>query len=908
MTFDAQRLYELLPAIHRIRDAEAAGADTEQGGPLQQLIAVIAEQAAVLEENLAQLYDDQFIETCADWVTPYIGGLIGYRSLHGVAPSISSPRADVANTIAHRRRKGTAAMLEQLARDVTGWDARVVEFFELLITTQYMNHLRLHNAASPDLRAWEPLERLGTAFNSIAHTVDVRRIATRQGKFNIPNIGVFLWRLHAYSLTGSPAFQVDQNRCLFGPLGNNTPLFTRPEAEEVITHIAEPINVPAPISRRVLDEYLQDYYGNGKSIWLRVMDAQGGAQEIGPEEIHVCNLSDARDAGRRQRISVAGLTGQTFTLTFAGETTDAIASDASLAEIQTALEELDSIAAGDISVTGEVTSSGVDVVVSFMESFALVPVPAISVSIQDLGDAQGVTTRVDLNWAHDNHLQIAIDPVLGRLWFPSNVRQLVHIAGHRSGSYRLSFGDEMTAAIASNATAADIRAALLQLDNLTTESVSVIGNVGSSEIRIVVGFSAALGENIPVIVVDTDQLTPNPTVVSVTQLPRAGDEGSNLQVNFHHGFGAALGGGEYSRERTSDAEGTTVLRVPDDHATIQAALAALTGDGVVEITNSGRYEESLSMPVPANGNLHIRARDGHRPTIVLRQPLVLRRDTSSEITLDGLMLAAASVTVSATDNVLRRLILRHCTLVPALALTVDGESMHPTLPSLIVEQEGVTVVIDNCIIGAVRTTPVTKVEVSDSIIDATDPAHIAFASAADAENESGGDLTIQNSTVIGLVFAGSLPLVSNTIFHASAQGAAPVRSVRKQIGCVRFSYLPSGSQVPRCYRCQPDLAIQEAITAMEKKQAGALTDAQRESITNGVYARIQPAFTSLRYGTPAYCQLRQLTPIEIRTGADDESEMGVFQQVHQPQRETNLHVRFDEYLRFGLEAGIFYET
>lgn len=66
MTFDAQRLYESLPAIYRIRDTEAAGADTEQRGPLQELIAVIAEQAAVLEENLAQLYDDQFIETCAD--------------------------------------------------------------------------------------------------------------------------------------------------------------------------------------------------------------------------------------------------------------------------------------------------------------------------------------------------------------------------------------------------------------------------------------------------------------------------------------------------------------------------------------------------------------------------------------------------------------------------------------------------------------------------------------------------------------------------------------------------------------------------------------------------------------------------------------------------------------------------
>ena len=110
-------LYELLPAIYRIRDAE-------RGEPLKTLLSVIADQVGVLEEDLAQLYDDQFIETCAPWVVPYIGDLIGYRTLHNVVPKIGNQRAEVAHTIAFRRRKGTAAMLEQLARDVTGWNAR----------------------------------------------------------------------------------------------------------------------------------------------------------------------------------------------------------------------------------------------------------------------------------------------------------------------------------------------------------------------------------------------------------------------------------------------------------------------------------------------------------------------------------------------------------------------------------------------------------------------------------------------------------------------------------------------------------------------------------------------------------------------------------------------------------------
>ena len=69
--------------------------------------------------------------------------------------TIRSPRAEVANTIGYRRRKGTAAMLEQLARDVTDWPARAVEFFEQLATTQYMNHVRLHAPATAPVR--EPI-------------------------------------------------------------------------------------------------------------------------------------------------------------------------------------------------------------------------------------------------------------------------------------------------------------------------------------------------------------------------------------------------------------------------------------------------------------------------------------------------------------------------------------------------------------------------------------------------------------------------------------------------------------------------------------------------------------------------------------------------------------------------------
>jgi hypothetical protein len=66
------RLYQLLPAIYRMRDAE-------QKYPLRALLRVITEQVNIVEDDIAQLYDNWFIETAEDWAVPYVADLIGYR-------------------------------------------------------------------------------------------------------------------------------------------------------------------------------------------------------------------------------------------------------------------------------------------------------------------------------------------------------------------------------------------------------------------------------------------------------------------------------------------------------------------------------------------------------------------------------------------------------------------------------------------------------------------------------------------------------------------------------------------------------------------------------------------------------------------------------------------------------------
>jgi hypothetical protein len=46
----------------------------------------------------------------------------------------------------------------------------------------------------------------------------------------------------------------------------------------------------------------------------------------------------------------------------------------------------------------------------------------------------------------------------------------------------------------------------------------------------------------------------------------------------------------------------------------------------------------------------------------------------------------------------------------------------------------------------------------------------------------------------------------------------------------------------------------------------------------------------------------------LLTGADDNSEIGVFHDVYQPQRLSNLNTMIKDYLRFGMEAGVFFAT
>ena len=724
-TTDKEHLYNLLPAIYRVRDKK-------EGEPLRALLSVIETEFQTIEKDIEGLYDNWFIETCEDWVVPYIGDLLGVQNLHDIGSGFSQ-RAYVANTLAYRRRKGTPSVIEQLARDVTGWNARVVEFFNLIAATQNMNHIR-PACTIMNLRDAEGLDLLGSPFENAAHTVDVRRIDRNGGRYNIPNIGIFLWRLQSYSINRSTAGTVGDGRYTFSPLGNDAPLFNQPQTEKDITHLAEEVNVPGILRRRALREDLEKYHeaiktGEAKPDSRYFGDTPVFAVfedvlEITPENLTICDLSSWKEPGWKPP--------------------------------------------------------------------------------QSQKNTKYVT-------------QVAVDPVLGRLVF-------------------------------------------------LTEP----------------------------------QSTP-------------------VKVSYSYGFSGNIGGGPYERELTVAGQEKDIwektVSWQDKQADFETLSKALTewanGNGkanaIITITDNCTYTVSgTTIKLGDDQCLVIQANKGNRPMLriedgndkVTTLNVSGGNGSNTRLILNGLLIEGG---INIVGKNLGQLKIVHCTLMPGWSFLDDGYPNKAFKPSVNVTNMNVKVEIDHSITGPLCLPAEIKgLSVMDSIIDSH---REQYAISDGKEGGPGPSTIIERTTVFGKVHVKELTDTSNVIFTDK------VTVDRRQQNCVRYSFVPEGSLTPRRYRCQPDLEIAKQIEDEEKKaqaENSSFDMSRRELIKTEVLSRPVPAFTSTRYGDPGYGQLHTSCPEQIRTGADDGSEMGAFHHLKQPQREANLSTALDEYLRFGLEAGILY--
>lgn len=753
-----ERLYQLLPALYRLRDAD-------HGQPLRALLATIETEFERIEAGSAAMYDNWFIETCDEWVVPYIGDLLGVRPIRAVESAGVSQRAYVANTIAYRRRKGTATVLEQLARDTTGWPARAVEFFERLATTQHMNHVRLNAHATAGLRNAAAAELAGGAFDRFGHSAEVRHAATRHGRYNLMNVGLFLWRLRSYGVgTGQPG---DENADFVSarqmsdwwsihPAGVDAPLFNKERSETTITHLAEEHNVPGPLRRLALHEELERLRRSAATppprfmtagdpvlrLWLRLA-GEAAPVEVRREDIYLCEIPDGVEFGS--------------------------------------------------------------------------PTPRV----------------------------VALDPARGRLAFPAALAVqevwVQHLYGF-SGDLGGGPYDRSAAVRAANTQVAlDVQAGG-QAEGFYDPGV---WQCGVSHLLADDG-SGTLFASLADAVTAWNALPPGRTGVIVLMDSLTDRRAVPIEIHVAAGSRLLIVAGQWLREP-----------VPPPGAPRRFA---------------GRFEAQQVRP-------HLAA------DIVVRGGAAPAAADAGACFINGLLLEGR---LTVAGGHLGQLGLAHCTLLPPIgALTVEeavGDRLLLTL--------------DKSIVGSVSVRgPLRGVTVNDCIVGSDSGGSPDFS--IDAPQAA---LELQRSSMFGAV-SGLTLSASDCIF------AAPVTAARRQTGCVRFSHVPPGSAVPRRYRCQPALEIADRLATLRQSLAPALPSAAQEAaVTAEVQATTKPLFVSLTYGDPGFGQLEQRCAAQIRQGAESGAEMGAFEFLKQPQREANLRDAVAEYLRFGLEAGVFFVT
>jgi hypothetical protein len=958
-------LYSLLPALYRIRDAE-------NGYQLRALLGLISRQANIVKENIDELWDDLFIETCASWGIPYIGDLVANNPLHDIGIGV---RADVAHTIYYRRRKGTLAMLETLARDVTRWGAHAVAFFEELGWTQNLNHERMafpqqqvppagpvivdphdpfcvNRVGTVNLRDLDTLDKIGGPFDLTTHTADVRSICQTLGWYNIKNIGFFLWRLQSYALLAVTPRKssVYADGYHFSPLGNPAPLFTQPPLTiQDMKQITES-QAPGPIRPPAFYFHPNDYYGPGPLSSFGIYDGSDPlTAPLHPANKVVCrDLSNwtappsgfvAVDVNLGRLAFAPGETpaqgllvdysygfsgnmggGPYDRRTFASVTTSASCDCSTKATSLTYPDTLDQpnffgfliqlpsattatisqaiadwVAAGSPPAVIQITDSG-----TYIENLTI-NLPASGVLVIQAANQErpvllgSVTVTTAPNTTASLFMLTGI-VVSGPIHIAATLEALDIIHSTLVPGLGLN---ESGLAVSPDSPSLLVDAPNANLQILIDHSIAGALQVPEDVLNLTIRDSiidspvrSAQADSNPVLISgNLSPFTP-PTAASPTVFVTIADEGP---------YPASFSGVPASLADARDMLQAAIRAAHNTMAFMNARVFIIGGNRLAVLAGT---DEIVTIE--------------NTDTDSTAQQLRLDPDSTREaFAIVGGPLPAALVLTAAT---------------PTLNVTIDTDGPHQAVmagPFGSLSQirdslqaairaaaaspgfTGTTVTLaDNQLIVIPGGTAI-SLTLSTVPADTTTLFQLKLESQRPAiAGDPGSDLpgpptTIERTTIFGPVHVQELLLASEAIF------VNPVISVRRQAGCVRFSYVPEGSSTPRRFRCQPELEIDTETDAAEKAAAAAgttLSTLQKDAIRDDVRSWLMPVFTDIHYGLTAYAQLANPCPIQIKTGAEDGSEMGAFSFLKQPQREANLRIRLREYLPFGMQFGLIYVT
>ena len=346
----------------------------------------------------------------------------------------------------------------------------------------------------------------------------------------------------------------------------------------------------------------------------------------------------------------------------------------------------------------------------------------------------------------------------------------------------------------------------------------------------------------------------------------------SIYVNYYYGFSSKVGAGFYNRSGIVEIpfdKSPIIYEISKDgtYDSIKKAISAWnnnsssSSDVIFEIIDSETYNESFEICIPKREKpkIIIRSVQNKNP-VIIGNIRIIGNGEEGEIMLEGLTIVSSNL-VTTKEKIIKdrdshsiiavigcasldNLILRYCTLITKECNSIFVDESNDNL----------NVLVDHCIInGSIRMAKsqtlltIKDTIVNGNIIESLTNGKINYKT--DTEQNKAINCyqinKIINSTILGKVNAEILQLASNTIF-------SDLVTIKKiDVGCIRYSFIPENSRIPRTFKCHPKCST---IKRQQYQQEKANKKGNNDDMDYNII--IKPIFKSQTFSTSRICATR----------------------------------------------------
>ena len=203
--FYSAYLFNLLPSLYREYDTD---------NMLKSFLDNIANQAAILKQDIDNLERNFFIHSCENWVINYLADL---NLTKVISNSSQVNRLAVKNMIKWRKLKGTSVGLTNVVNDTVMRNCILRENFEYISFSEDITSLSspAKNHTFIDLRNQSSLSNIGTPIDDLHYTLNVHGSSQREGGYGLHDLIIYLPRLKVYHLNDAEVKKEDYLRFYF---------------------------------------------------------------------------------------------------------------------------------------------------------------------------------------------------------------------------------------------------------------------------------------------------------------------------------------------------------------------------------------------------------------------------------------------------------------------------------------------------------------------------------------------------------------------------------------------------------------------------------------------------------------------------------------------------------------------